>query len=93
MKANWLPAPMVICEFFILKCDALFVHNTCESYFDEYRYKGTFYGQDVAIKVLRMEHLNENLRREFTQEVNIMRSVQSQFAITVGSASSAFSFP
>nr|KJB58021.1 hypothetical protein B456_009G190600 [Gossypium raimondii] len=39
-------------------------------------YKGTFYGQDVAIKVLRMEHLNENLRREFTQEVNIMRKIQ-----------------
>ncbi|KAB2082327.1 hypothetical protein ES319_A05G190700v1 [Gossypium barbadense] len=39
-------------------------------------YKGTFYGQDVAIKVLRIEHLNENLRREFTQEVNIMRKIQ-----------------
>ncbi|MBA0866319.1 hypothetical protein Goshw_019972 [Gossypium schwendimanii] len=39
-------------------------------------YKGTFYGQDVAIKVLRMEHLNENLRREFTQEVNILRKIQ-----------------
>ncbi|XP_040949961.1 serine/threonine-protein kinase STY46 isoform X2 [Gossypium hirsutum] len=39
-------------------------------------YKGTFYGQGVAIKVLRMEHLNENLRREFTQEVNIMRKIQ-----------------
>ncbi|KAH1065843.1 hypothetical protein J1N35_030830 [Gossypium stocksii] len=39
-------------------------------------YKGTFYGQDVAIKVLRTEHLNENLRREFTQEVNIMRKIQ-----------------
>ncbi|XVE56227.1 hypothetical protein DITRI_Ditri03aG0221000 [Diplodiscus trichospermus] len=39
-------------------------------------YKGTFCGQDVAIKVLRTEHLNENLRKEFTQEVNIMREIQ-----------------
>ncbi|XVF63602.1 hypothetical protein PTKIN_Ptkin09bG0099700 [Pterospermum kingtungense] len=39
-------------------------------------YKGTFCGQDVAIKVLRSEHLNENLRREFTQEVNIMRKIR-----------------
>ncbi|XVE69660.1 hypothetical protein DITRI_Ditri10aG0008500 [Diplodiscus trichospermus] len=39
-------------------------------------YKGTFCGQDVAIKVLKTEHLNENLRREFTQEVNIMRKIR-----------------
>ncbi|GMI82455.1 serine/threonine/tyrosine kinase 46 [Hibiscus trionum] len=39
-------------------------------------YKGTFCGQDVAIKVLRSEHLNENLRKEFTQEVNIMRKIR-----------------
>ncbi|EOY15151.1 hypothetical protein QUC31_000393 [Theobroma cacao] len=39
-------------------------------------YKGTFCGQDVAIKVLRTEHLNENLQREFTQEVNIMRKIR-----------------
>ncbi|OMO87315.1 hypothetical protein CCACVL1_09129 [Corchorus capsularis] len=39
-------------------------------------YKGTFYGQDVAIKLLRSEHLNENLQKEFSQEVNIMRRIQ-----------------
>ncbi|XP_022772603.1 serine/threonine-protein kinase STY8-like isoform X2 [Durio zibethinus] len=39
-------------------------------------YMGTFCGQDVAIKVLRTEHLNENLRREFIQEVNIMRKIR-----------------
>ncbi|KAE8715576.1 ACT-like protein tyrosine kinase family protein isoform 2 [Hibiscus syriacus] len=39
-------------------------------------YKGTFCGQDVAIKVLRTEHQNENLRKEFTQEVNIMRKIR-----------------
>ncbi|XP_021641347.2 serine/threonine-protein kinase STY46 isoform X2 [Hevea brasiliensis] len=39
-------------------------------------YKGTFCGQDVAIKVLRTEHLNDKLRREFAQEVFIMRRVR-----------------
>ncbi|PON60619.1 Phosphorylase kinase, gamma catalytic subunit [Parasponia andersonii] len=39
-------------------------------------YKGTFYNQDVAIKVLRTEHLNETMQREFAQEVDIMRKVQ-----------------
>ncbi|KAL4278063.1 hypothetical protein GQ457_03G037820 [Hibiscus cannabinus] len=39
-------------------------------------YKGTLCGQDVAIKVLRTENLNENLRKEFTQEVNIMRKIR-----------------
>ncbi|KAK8580787.1 hypothetical protein V6N12_071039 [Hibiscus sabdariffa] len=39
-------------------------------------YKGTLRGQDVAIKVLRTENLNENLRKEFTQEVNIMSKIR-----------------
>ncbi|KAF3446845.1 hypothetical protein FNV43_RR12025 [Rhamnella rubrinervis] len=39
-------------------------------------YKGTFCNQDVAIKVLRAEHLNEAMQREFSQEVCIMRRVQ-----------------
>ncbi|XP_044511950.1 serine/threonine-protein kinase STY46-like isoform X2 [Mangifera indica] len=39
-------------------------------------YKGTFYSQDVAIKVLTAEHLNENLQNEFAQEVYIMRKVR-----------------
>ncbi|GKU90178.1 hypothetical protein SLEP1_g4210 [Rubroshorea leprosula] len=38
-------------------------------------YKGTFCGQDVAIKVLRTEYLNENMQREFNQEVDILRFV------------------
>ncbi|KAJ1427366.1 Protein kinase-like domain superfamily [Sesbania bispinosa] len=36
-------------------------------------YKGTFCNQDVAIKVLKDENLNENIQREFTQEVYILR--------------------
>lgn len=42
-----------------------------------HRYKGTFCNQDVAIKVLRAEHLNETMQREFFQEVYIMRFVVS----------------
>ncbi|KAJ6708673.1 SERINE/THREONINE-PROTEIN KINASE TNNI3K-RELATED [Salix koriyanagi] len=39
-------------------------------------YKGTFCSQDVAIKVLRGEHLDDKLQREFSQEVLIMRKVR-----------------
>lgn len=39
-------------------------------------YKGTFRSQDVAIKVLRTEHLNVNMQREFVQEVYILRRVR-----------------
>ena len=37
------------------------------------RYRGLYLGQDVAIKVLRSEHLNEALEVEFEQEVSILR--------------------
>lgn len=40
------------------------------------RFRGTYCGQDVAIKVLKPERLNENLQREFQQEVFIMRKVR-----------------
>ncbi|XP_011034943.1 PREDICTED: tyrosine-protein kinase CSK-like isoform X1 [Populus euphratica] len=39
-------------------------------------YKGTFCSQDVAIKVLRGEHLDDKLQSEFVQEVSIMRKVR-----------------
>ncbi|KAJ6839206.1 serine/threonine-protein kinase STY8-like [Iris pallida] len=39
-------------------------------------YHGTYLGQDVAIKVLRSEHLNEPSGEEFAQEVLILREVQ-----------------
>ncbi|XP_031737776.1 serine/threonine-protein kinase STY17 isoform X1 [Cucumis sativus] len=39
-------------------------------------YKGTFYGQDVAIKLLKNENLNETVRREFVQEIHIMRKLR-----------------
>ncbi len=37
------------------------------------RYHGTYLGEDVAVKVLRSEHLNKNVWNEFTQEVYILR--------------------
>ncbi|KAL0363946.1 UNVERIFIED_CONTAM: Serine/threonine-protein kinase STY46 [Sesamum angustifolium] len=36
-------------------------------------YRGVYLGQDVAIKVLRSEHLNNSLEVEFAQEVAILR--------------------
>eukprot|EP00250_Pteridium_aquilinum_P012326 c20659_g2_i1 orf=1-1122(-) len=39
-------------------------------------FRGTYCGQDVAIKVLKPERLSENLQREFAQEVYIMRKVR-----------------
>ncbi|KOM51699.1 hypothetical protein LR48_Vigan09g035800 [Vigna angularis] len=39
-------------------------------------YKGTFCNQDVAIKVLKHENLNENIQREFAQEVYILSKIQ-----------------
>jgi hypothetical protein len=37
------------------------------------RFHGTYLGEDVAVKVLRAEHLNKNVLNEFTQEVYILR--------------------
>ncbi|KAJ9546048.1 hypothetical protein OSB04_025755 [Centaurea solstitialis] len=39
-------------------------------------YKGTYCTQDVAIKALKDEYLNENVQREFAQEVYIMRKIR-----------------
>ncbi|XP_058087748.1 serine/threonine-protein kinase STY46-like isoform X3 [Magnolia sinica] len=39
-------------------------------------YRGIYLGLDVAVKVLRSEHLNETLEVEFAQEVTILREVQ-----------------
>lgn len=37
------------------------------------RYRGVYLGLDVAVKVLRSEHLNDTLKKEFAQEVAILR--------------------
>ncbi|KAK4766948.1 hypothetical protein SAY86_014699 [Trapa natans] len=39
-------------------------------------FRGTYLGQDVAIKILRSEHINEAPANEFAQEVEILREVQ-----------------
>ncbi|XWS15249.1 hypothetical protein CRYUN_Cryun35bG0078500 [Craigia yunnanensis] len=39
-------------------------------------YHGIYLGQDVAVKILRSEHLNDALEDEFAQEVAILREVQ-----------------
>lgn len=37
------------------------------------RYHAVYLGQDVAVKILKSEHLNEGLEEEFSQEVAILR--------------------
>ncbi|XP_043808972.1 serine/threonine-protein kinase STY8 isoform X2 [Manihot esculenta] len=39
-------------------------------------YHGVYLGQDVAVKILRSEHLNDTQEEEFAQEVAILRQVQ-----------------
>jgi hypothetical protein len=36
-------------------------------------YKGTYCGQEVAIKVLKPERMSNDMQKEFAQEVYIMR--------------------
>ncbi|CAM8942248.1 unnamed protein product [Rhodiola kirilowii] len=39
-------------------------------------FKGSYCGQDVAVKVLKSENLTDELRREFDQEVYVMKRVR-----------------
>ncbi|CAI0396094.1 unnamed protein product [Linum tenue] len=39
-------------------------------------FRGVYIGQDVAIKILRAEHLSASQEEEFSQEVSILREVQ-----------------
>ncbi|KAG2614302.1 hypothetical protein PVAP13_4KG380503 [Panicum virgatum] len=39
-------------------------------------YHGTYFGEDVAIKVLKSDRLNENMEKEFAHEVYIMRKIR-----------------
>ncbi|CAH8344779.1 unnamed protein product [Eruca vesicaria subsp. sativa] len=39
-------------------------------------YKGTYYSQEVAVKILKPERLDSELEKEFSQEVFIMRKVR-----------------
>ncbi|PHT32575.1 hypothetical protein CQW23_28912 [Capsicum baccatum] len=42
----------------------------------EMRFKGSFHNQEVAIKVLKVECLNEDVQRDFAQEIYILRKVR-----------------
>ncbi|XP_058220611.1 serine/threonine-protein kinase STY46-like isoform X2 [Rhododendron vialii] len=55
----------------LLKFDHLIATGSCKEL-----YKGTYGSQDVAIKVLRGEYLNADVKREFGQEVFILRKVR-----------------
>ncbi|XP_060173520.1 serine/threonine-protein kinase STY46-like isoform X2 [Lycium barbarum] len=39
-------------------------------------YKGSFHSQEVAIKVLKSERLNEDVQKDFAQEIYILRKVR-----------------
>ncbi|XP_021998279.1 serine/threonine-protein kinase STY46 isoform X1 [Helianthus annuus] len=39
-------------------------------------YKGTYRSQEVAIKMLKAEHITTNMQQEFAQEVYIMRKIR-----------------
>ncbi|MQL99750.1 hypothetical protein Taro_032471 [Colocasia esculenta] len=39
-------------------------------------YRGVYLGEDVAVKVLKLEHLSQTSEVEFNQEVSILREVQ-----------------
>lgn len=41
-------------------------------------FRGSYLGQDVAIKVIRSDHLNESLLLEFHQEVSILKKIQHE---------------
>ncbi|XP_062204130.1 serine/threonine-protein kinase STY46-like isoform X2 [Phragmites australis] len=55
----------------LLKMGEMIASGSCGDLF-----RGTYLGEDVAVKVLRAEHLNKNVWNEFTQEVYILREVQ-----------------
>ena len=42
------------------------------------RYKGTYCGQEVAIKVLRPERTSIDMHKEFAQEVRILKYVSNE---------------
>lgn len=46
------------------------------------RFRGSYMGEEVAIKVLRSEHLNEAIGVEFAQEILILRC-EFQYSVKV----------
>lgn len=52
------------------------------------RYRGEYLGEDVAVKVLRSEHLNNSQEVEFAQEVAILRYLLLQTSVAHSRANS-----
>jgi hypothetical protein len=48
-----------------------------------WRYRGVYFGQDVAIKIFRSEQLNDTQEEEFAQEVAILRWIGGNCNIEV----------
>lgn len=88
MKWKLLLHHFTICEYFLSSIAkiCLFMSIQLISMMGSRRFKGTFRNQDVAIKVLRAEHINENMQKEFAQEVYIMRFFISCPLPSTGSA-------
>ncbi|KAI5069934.1 hypothetical protein GOP47_0014277 [Adiantum capillus-veneris] len=56
-------------------------------------YKGTYCGQDVAIKLLKHENFSSQIEREFSQEVFIMRKVRHKNVVQfIGACTKASRF-
>ena len=48
-----------------------------------WRYRGVYFGQEVAIKIFRSEQLNDTQEEEFAQEVAILRWIGGNCNIEV----------
>lgn len=69
-----------------------FEHKVASGSFGDL-FKGTYCGQDVAIKLLKHEHSSCQLEREFSQEVYIMRKVRHKNVVQfIGACSKASRF-
>ncbi|KAJ6930797.1 serine/threonine-protein kinaseY46-like isoform X1 [Populus alba x Populus x berolinensis] len=53
-------------------------------------YRGVYFGEDVAIKILRSEQLNGTQEEEFAQEVTILREVQHRNVVRFVGACTKF---
>lgn len=55
------------------------------------RYRGEYLSEDVAVKVLRSEHLNNSMETEFAQEVAILRYLLLQTRVAYSRINSSVS--
>lgn len=72
---SWVFLQLIICVLFLAYCLSFFLLLIGLISCFILRYHGVYLGQDVAVKVLRSEQLNDASEDEFAQEVAILRSV------------------